>query len=117
MEELLAGAFPPNYVAVQAFVDPEREAELEPLVERARATGCVVTKGLGPRYLHSTGQLHKGGPPTGCFVQVVDDPGDELAIPGESSASAASSTLRPRGTSPRSASAGDPSSASRLEEL
>ena len=82
VEELLAGASPPNYVAVQAFVDPEREAELEPLVERARATGCVVTKGLGPRYLHSTGQLQKGGPPTGCFVQVVDDPGDELAIPG-----------------------------------
>jgi transaldolase / glucose-6-phosphate isomerase len=82
VEELLAGAAPPNYVAVQAFVDPEREAALEPLVERARATGCVVTKGLGPRYLHSTGQLHKGGPPTGCFVQVVDDPGEELPIPG-----------------------------------
>jgi hypothetical protein len=42
----------------------------------------VVTHGLGPRYLHSTGQLHKGGPPTGRFIQVVDDPGDELAIPG-----------------------------------
>jgi hypothetical protein len=41
-----------------------------------------VTQGLGPRYLHSTGQLHKGGPPTGLFVQVVDDPGAELPIPG-----------------------------------
>jgi transaldolase / glucose-6-phosphate isomerase len=38
--------------------------------------------GLGPRYLHSTGQLHKGGPNTGIFVQVVDDLGEELPIPG-----------------------------------
>ena len=82
LEKLLADAQEGDYVAIQAFVDPAREGELEPLVERARATGCVVTVGLGPRYLHSTGQLHKGGPPTGRFVQVVDDPGDELAIPG-----------------------------------
>jgi transaldolase / glucose-6-phosphate isomerase len=82
VEELLAEAQEGDYVAIQAFVDPAREGELAPLVERARATGCVVTVGLGPRYLHSTGQLHKGGPPTGRFVQVVDDPGDELAIPG-----------------------------------
>ena len=39
--------------------------------------------GLGPRYLHSTGQLHKGGPDTGLFIQVVDDPGEELPIPGK----------------------------------
>ena len=83
LEELLAKAQPGDYVAVQAFIDPEREAELEPLVERARAeTGCVVTHGLGPRYLHSTGQLHKGGPNTGLFVQIVDDPGREVSIPG-----------------------------------
>jgi hypothetical protein len=82
VEELLAGVREGDYVAVQAFVDPAREGELGPLVERARATGCVVTVGLGPRYLHSTGQLHKGGPPTGRFVQVVDDPGEELPIPG-----------------------------------
>jgi transaldolase/glucose-6-phosphate isomerase len=82
VEELLAAAEPPAYVAVQAFVDPAREAELEPLLERARATGCAVTVGLGPRYLHSTGQLHKGGPPTGRFVQVVDEVGTELPIPG-----------------------------------
>ena len=50
---------------------------------RARETGCVVTSGLGPRYLHSTGQLHKGGPNTGLFVQVVDDLGEELPIPGQ----------------------------------
>jgi transaldolase/glucose-6-phosphate isomerase len=82
LEELLSGARSGDYVAVLAFVDPAREADLEPLVERARATGCVVTVGLGPRYLHSTGQLHKGGPPTGRFVQVLDDPGEDLSIPG-----------------------------------
>jgi hypothetical protein len=38
---------------------------------------------LGPRYLHSTGQLHKGGAPIGCFLQVVDDVGPELDIPGQ----------------------------------
>ncbi len=70
-----------DYIAIQAFIDPEREAELGPLITRARETGCVVTVGLGPRFLHSTGQLHKGGPPTGVFVQVVDDPGAEVAIP------------------------------------
>jgi hypothetical protein len=79
---LLSEAAPSDYVAIQAFVDPAREKELAPLVDEARATGCVVTVGLGPRYLHSTGQLHKGGPPTGRFVQVLDDPGDELPIPG-----------------------------------
>jgi transaldolase / glucose-6-phosphate isomerase len=82
VEELLAGAEPPAYVCIQAFIDPAREAELEPLIARAKETGCVVTHGLGPRYLHSTGQLHKGGPPTGRFIQVVDDPGEELDIPG-----------------------------------
>jgi transaldolase / glucose-6-phosphate isomerase len=82
LDELLAGARDGDYVAIQAFIDPDAESRLEPLVARARVTGCVVTKGLGPRYLHSTGQLHKGGPNTGLFVQVVDDPGDELPIPG-----------------------------------
>jgi hypothetical protein len=82
LEQLLAQAREGDYVCIQAFVDPAREEELAPLVARARETGCVVTSGLGPRYLHSTGQLHKGGPNTGLFVQVVDDTGDELPIPG-----------------------------------
>jgi transaldolase/glucose-6-phosphate isomerase len=81
VEELLGEAVPPEYICIQAFIDPARESELDPLIARARETGCVVTHGLGPRYLHSTGQLHTGGPPTGRFVQVVDDPGEELAIP------------------------------------
>jgi transaldolase/glucose-6-phosphate isomerase len=82
LDELLANAAEGDYVAVCAFIDPAREAELEPLVERVRATGRPLMRGLGPRYLHSTGQLHKGGPDTGRFIQVVDDPGDELPIPG-----------------------------------
>jgi transaldolase / glucose-6-phosphate isomerase len=82
-DDLLEEARPDDYVAIQAFIDPTREAELEPLISRARETGCVVTHGLGPRYLHSTGQLHKGGPNSGVFIQVVDDTGDELPIPGQ----------------------------------
>ena len=83
LDDLLAQAEPPQYIAIQAFIDPEREGELDPLVVRARATGCVVTKGLGPRYLHSTGQLHKGGPNTVLAIQVVDELGEELDIPGK----------------------------------
>jgi len=44
----------------------------------------ATTFGYGPRYLHSTGQLHKGGPPTGAFLQIVDEtPPFDLAIPGK----------------------------------
>jgi transaldolase/glucose-6-phosphate isomerase len=78
----LAQAGPGDYVAILAFIDPARENELEPLVRRAQETGAAVALGLGPRYLHSTGQLHKGGPDNGLFVQVVDDLGEELKIPG-----------------------------------
>ena len=86
LDELLAQARPGDYVVIQAFVDPTpaAEASLEALAAATRArTGLVVTHGLGPRYLHSTGQLHKGGPNTGLFLQVVDDVGPELAIPGQ----------------------------------
>ena len=82
LDDLLDRAQPGDYICIQAFIDPDREGELRPLIRRARETGCVVTHGLGPRYLHSTGQLHKGGPNKGLFVQVVDDPGGDVAIPG-----------------------------------
>ena len=82
VDELLAQAHEGDYVCVQAFVNPD--TDLGPLVDRLRRrTSCVVTHGYGPRYLHSTGQLHKGGPNTGLFLQVVDDPGEELPIPGK----------------------------------
>ena len=85
-DELFAQAQEGDYVCIQAFVDPTPAAEqqLALLADRARqATGCVVTHGFGPRYLHSTGQLHKGGPATGLFLQVVDHTGEELPIPGQ----------------------------------
>ena len=85
-DELFAQARPGDYVAILAFVNPTaaNEEKVLALAARARAaTGCVVTHGFGPRYLHSTGQLHKGGPATGLFLQLVDDTGDEIAIPGQ----------------------------------
>ncbi len=85
IEELCAQAREGDYFAILAFVE-QTEATERPLAELAQrvrqATGCVVTRGYGPRYLHSTGQLHKGGPNTGLFLQVVEDYGDELKIPG-----------------------------------
>jgi hypothetical protein len=83
-DELFAEARQGDYVCLQAFVNPTpaAEAALAALVDRARvATGCVVTHGFGPRYLHSTGQLHKGGPNTGLFLQIVEDYGAEVKIP------------------------------------
>ncbi|MFL5960359.1 MAG: hypothetical protein ACJ75G_08865 [Gaiellaceae bacterium] len=84
--ELLAQAQEGDYFCIQAFVEPgaEVEARLDRLIADVRArSGLVVTHGYGPRYMHSTGQLHKGGPNSGLFLQVVDDPGDELPIPGK----------------------------------
>ncbi|HSK31514.1 MAG TPA: hypothetical protein VLA17_16255, partial [Candidatus Limnocylindria bacterium] len=43
--------------------------------------GAAVTLGFGPRFLHSTGQLHKGGPNTALVLQIVDQPGENLAVP------------------------------------
>jgi transaldolase/glucose-6-phosphate isomerase len=83
---LFAQAGPGDYVCLQAFVEPSEDADavLFDLARRAREeTGCVVTSGYGPRYLHSTGQLHKGGPASGVFLQIVDDTGEELPIPGQ----------------------------------
>jgi glucose-6-phosphate isomerase len=84
LDDLLAEAREGDYVCVQAFVDPSEENDqiIRRLVRKLRVrTNLVVTHGYGPRYLHSTGQLHKGGPNTGLFLQVVDDPGEELSIP------------------------------------
>jgi len=86
IEELLGQAQEGDYACVQAFIEPtaENDRRIAELVERLRGeSGLVVTHGYGPRYQHSTGQLHKGGPNTGLFLQVIDDPGDELPIPGK----------------------------------
>lgn len=67
---------PPSYVAIQAFTapDPMTDSLVADLRDAIRArTGMATTFGYGPRYLHSTGQLHKGGPPTGRFLQLLQD--------------------------------------------
>ena len=74
-----------SYVCLQAFVapTPARQELLERLQGCLRdALGCAATAGFGPRYLHSTGQSHKGGPPTGLFVQLLAGEQDDEAIPG-----------------------------------
>jgi transaldolase / glucose-6-phosphate isomerase len=74
----------PRYVSIQAYVDPTTSAT--EALERVRAPilgrfGALTTIGFGPRFLHSTGQLHKGGPPGGVFIQLVDSAREVVAIP------------------------------------
>ena len=75
---------PGSYLAIQAYL-PEDDATgrgLDALRERVlRRTGLATTVGMGPRFLHSTGQLHKGGPPTGAFVQIVRRSAPVVPIP------------------------------------
>ncbi len=86
-----AGAFlrllgPGYYAAVLAYLHrtPARHATLERLRHALRAgTRAATTLGYGPRYLHSTGQLHKGGPHSGVFLELTAEDGDAV-IPGES---------------------------------
>ena len=73
-----------DYVVVQAYIEPSpaNTAALQEL----RATlqnhlGVATTLGFGPRFLHSTGQLHKGGPNSALVLQIVDQPADNLAVP------------------------------------
>jgi transaldolase / glucose-6-phosphate isomerase len=80
----LALARPGDYVALQAFLapGPDVAAGLES-VRRALhdRLGHATTSGFGPRFLHSTGQLHKGGPPSGMFLQLVDRPTGTVEVP------------------------------------
>jgi glucose-6-phosphate isomerase len=82
--DALAARLPERgYVAVQAYVDRRRFPQLKALRDRiATKTGRPVTFGWGPRFLHSTGQYHKGGPATGVFLQITADPAEDLEIPG-----------------------------------
>jgi transaldolase/glucose-6-phosphate isomerase len=84
LRALLADAKPPHYVAIMAYVPPsdEFDAAISDLREAIRgATGAATTFGYGPRFLHSTGQLHKGGAPIGRFLQLVNDPQRDAEIP------------------------------------
>jgi glucose-6-phosphate isomerase len=81
----LARARPNGYLGLHAYIapTPDRDAALRGIAQLVRDRARrAVTVGYGPRFLHSTGQLHKGGPPTGCFIQLVADHPDDLAIPG-----------------------------------
>ncbi len=74
-----------DYVAILAYVpmDPDTEERLQRIRRRiGRATAAATTLGFGPRFLHSTGQLHKGGPDTGVFLQITAEPSKDLPIPG-----------------------------------
>ncbi len=83
---LLEKVQPGDYLAIQAYLP--RTADNVSRLQAARMKlrdrlRVATTLGFGPRFLHSTGQLHKGGPPTGVFVQVVDEPSLDLPIPGK----------------------------------
>ena len=77
---------PGDYLAILAFLgpDPALAASLARLRESARElTRAATTLGYGPRYLHSTGQLHKGGAGNGVFLVLTTDPVTDVAIPGQ----------------------------------
>ncbi|WP_285648573.1 glucose-6-phosphate isomerase [Actinomycetospora sp. NBRC 106375] len=73
-----------GYIAVQAYLDRLDDASFATLrPELATATGLQTTFGWGPRFLHSTGQYHKGGHQNGVFLQITGSVADDLAIPGQ----------------------------------
>jgi transaldolase/glucose-6-phosphate isomerase len=81
LEQVRAG----DYLAIQAFLPRNRDSERRLHEVRMRLRDrlkVATTVGFGPRYLHSTGQLHKGGPNTGVFIQVLEPPAEDAPIPG-----------------------------------
>jgi hypothetical protein len=85
LRELLALAEAGDYFALLAYLPPDRE--IEGRLQRLRAAvrdalGIATTLGFGPRFLHSTGQLHKGGPDSGIFLTLTAEPRRDLPIPG-----------------------------------
>ncbi len=84
VEALLARLDPDRgYLAVMAYLDRVADSSLAEVREDLAArTGRPTTFGWGPRFLHSTGQYHKGGSPTGVFLQVTGDPREDLPVPG-----------------------------------
>ena len=74
----------PGYVSIQAYLasTPKTDELLDRLASAiAVATNRYVTIGYGPRFLHSTGQLHKGGPSGGVFLQLLDEPHRTVPVP------------------------------------
>ena len=84
MSSWLADAQAGSYIAIQAYLNPTPElgSALESLQQTLRDnTKLATTLGYGPRFLHSTGQLHKGGPNTGLFLQLIDEPLEDVLVP------------------------------------
>ena len=83
---LLGKAEPGDYLAITAYLEqtPELDAALDDLRRYVgERWGVATTLGYGPRYLHSTGQIHKGGPNTGLHLQLTQRRNADVAIPGE----------------------------------
>ena len=83
---LLAKAKAGDYLAIMAFLrqTPSADDALQAICARVvREHGIATTLGYGPRFLHSTGQLHKGGPDSGLFLQITADHAEDVSIPGE----------------------------------
>ena len=82
---IFAQVKPGDYVAITAYIEMNEEhqrALREIRLKIRNALRVATTVGFGPRFLHSTGQLHKGGPNTGVFLQLTADPPIDLPIPG-----------------------------------
>jgi hypothetical protein len=85
LSRFLAQAWAGDYIALLAYLteEPETERTLQALRIRLRdGLERATTLGYGPRYLHSTGQYHKGGPNTGLFLLLTADDAEDVAIPG-----------------------------------
>jgi transaldolase / glucose-6-phosphate isomerase len=85
LRALLSGLAAPEYLAILGYVAPSAgfdEAITELRTAIRDATGAATTFGYGPRYLHSTGQLHKGGPAHGRFLQLLHDAEPDADVPG-----------------------------------
>ena len=82
VDALLAALPPRGYLAVMAYLDRLGESALAEVRDPLAAlTGRPVTFGWGPRFLHSTGQFHKGGPPVGAYLQITGVSDNDLEIP------------------------------------
>jgi transaldolase / glucose-6-phosphate isomerase len=85
LRSLLLDARPPEYVALMAYAQPSPELDeaiAELRIAIRAATRATTTFGYGPRFLHSTGQYHKGGPRQGRFLQLLHDSPPDVPIPG-----------------------------------
>ncbi len=86
LKDLLAEAKSGDYLAIMAYLRPTPEVEQAMADLRRNVTEkhkIATTFGYGPRFLHSSGQLHKGGPASGLFLQLVIDHEDDIPIPGQ----------------------------------